>query len=60
VVFVKQPPGFIIEGKEHKVLRLHKALYGLWKGCGAWNIKLNTTISSLSFTKCATEHALYT
>jgi hypothetical protein len=28
-VFVEQPPGFSRPGQEHKVLRLHKALYGL-------------------------------
>jgi hypothetical protein len=29
VVFVKKASGFIIEGQVHKVLWLHKALYGL-------------------------------
>ena len=28
-VFVRQPPGFAIKGEEHRVLRLHKVLYGL-------------------------------
>jgi hypothetical protein len=28
-VYVRQPPGFIIPGKESKVLRLRKALYSL-------------------------------
>jgi hypothetical protein len=28
-VYVEQPVGFIIAGKEHKVLKLKKALYGL-------------------------------
>jgi hypothetical protein len=28
-VYVHQPPRFIIPSKENKVLRLHKALYGL-------------------------------
>ncbi|WVZ48804.1 LOW QUALITY PROTEIN: hypothetical protein U9M48_000211 [Paspalum notatum var. saurae] len=28
-VYVAQPPGFVIAGKERSVLRLHKALYGL-------------------------------
>ena len=28
-VFVRQPPGFAIKGAEHRVLQLHKALYGL-------------------------------
>jgi Reverse transcriptase (RNA-dependent DNA polymerase) len=28
-VYVTQPPGFEIQGQEHKILKLHKALYGL-------------------------------
>ena len=28
-VYVQQPPGFVIAGEEHRVLRLRKALYGL-------------------------------
>jgi hypothetical protein len=28
-VYVLQPPSFVIEGQEHKVFRLNKALYGL-------------------------------
>jgi hypothetical protein len=28
-VYVEQPMGFIVAGKEHKVLKLKKALYGL-------------------------------
>ena len=27
MVFVRQPPGFTVKGAEHRVLRLHKALY---------------------------------
>ena len=60
MVHEKQPPSFVITGKEHKVLKLCKALYMLRHAPWAWNIKLNTTISSLGFTKCATKHALYT
>ena len=29
-VFVRQPLGFTVKGEEHRVLRLCKALYGLW------------------------------
>jgi hypothetical protein len=28
-VFVSQPLGFTIKGAEHRMLRLHKALYGM-------------------------------
>src|SRR6185436_557552 len=43
-----------------KVLRLRNALYGLCQTPRAWNIKLDASLASLGFTKCATEHALYT
>jgi len=59
VVYVKQPPGCSSGGKEHKVLRLRKALYGLQQAPRAWNIKLDTALGSIGFTKCTTEHANY-
>jgi hypothetical protein len=34
-VYVHQPPGFVAEGREKKVLRLHKALYGLRRAARA-------------------------
>lgn len=36
-VYVAQPLGFIIDGKEDKVLHLDKALYGLRQASRAWN-----------------------
>jgi hypothetical protein len=58
-VYVKQPPGYIKEGEEHKVLKLHKALYGLRQAPRAWNIKLDRTLKSLGFEKSPLEHAMY-
>ena len=59
-VFVRQPLGFAVKGEEHMVLRLRKALYGLWQATRAWNAKLDATLGELGFTRCVTEHALYT
>lgn len=39
-VYVSQPEGFEVKGKENKVYRLHKALYGLKQAPRAWNVKL--------------------
>src|SRR6185312_2692389 len=36
-VYVRQPPGFVVEGQEDKVLRLDRALYGLRQAPRAWN-----------------------
>ena len=59
-VFIRQPPGFVVKGAEHRVLRLRKALYGLWQTPRAWNAKLDATLGELGFTQCATEHTLCT
>ena len=48
-VYVHQPPGFVIPGKENKVLRLRKALYGLRQAPRAWNAKLDSTLKQMGF-----------
>ena len=58
-VYVAQPPGFVVKGEESKVLRLHKALYGLRQAPRAWNIKLDACLLSLGFKRSTTEHAVY-
>ena len=45
---------------EHRVLRLHKALYGVRQALRAWNTKLDVTLGKLGFMWYTTEHALYT
>ena len=59
-VYVTQPPGFSAEGKEHMVLKLNKALYGLRQAPRAWNAKLDTSLTELGFRRCKSEHGLYT
>jgi hypothetical protein len=58
-VFVQQPPGFIHSGQDHKVLKLHKALYGLHQAPRAWNLKLDEKLGMLGFVKCTADHAIY-
>jgi hypothetical protein len=50
-VYVHQPPGFVIPGKENKVLRLRKAL--------AWNAKLDSTLKQMGFEQSPHEAAVY-
>ncbi|RVW63782.1 Retrovirus-related Pol polyprotein from transposon TNT 1-94 [Vitis vinifera] len=58
-VYVIQPSGFEIKGEEHKVLKLHKALYGLRQAPRAWNSKLDKSLRTLGFERCSLEHAVY-
>ena len=59
-IYAWQPPGFLDNDNPGKVLRLHKALYGLRQAPRAWNAKLDSTLLSLKFKHCASEHGMYT
>jgi hypothetical protein len=41
------------------MLRLRKALYGLWQAPRVWNTKLDSTLKTLNFKQSAHEHAIY-
>ncbi|KAD4586372.1 hypothetical protein E3N88_23973 [Mikania micrantha] len=58
-VYVTQPIGFVIKGKEEKVYRLNKALYGLRQAPRAWNMRLDKTLKELGFARCPQEQAVY-
>ena len=53
-VYVHRASGFIILGKENKVLRLRKALYGLGQAPRAWNAKLDSLSSKWGSNKVLT------
>jgi hypothetical protein len=48
-VYVHQSSVFAIPGKEGKVLRLRKVLYGLQQASRAWNAKLDSTLKGMGF-----------
>jgi Reverse transcriptase (RNA-dependent DNA polymerase) len=40
-VYIEQPPGYLKEGYEGKVLKLKKTLYGFKQAPRAWNIRID-------------------
>jgi hypothetical protein len=58
-VYVHQPSGFVIPGKEGKVLRLRKALYGLRQAPRSWNAKLDSTLKGMGFGQSPHEAVIY-
>ena len=40
-LYVEQPIGFVVEGREDKVLKLKKALYGLKQAPIVWNSRVD-------------------
>ena len=58
-VYVSQPEGYMVKGKENLVYKLHKALYGLRQAPRAWNTHLDRSLKELGFTRCTQEQAVY-
>ena len=44
---MKQPEGFVEEGKEHLVCRLKQSLYGLKQSHRCWNSMLDTHLKDM-------------
>ena len=58
-IYMEQPPGFIKEGQEHKVLRLQKAIYGLKQALRQWNKKLHATLFEMGFSRTYEDYGIY-
>ena len=58
-IFVEQPDGFVVQGKEDKVCLLKKALYGLKKAPRAWYSRIDDHLINLGFHKSLNEATLY-
>lgn len=58
-VYVNQPQGFVIKGKENMVYKLKRALYGLKQAPRAWYNKVESYFSKEGFEKCNSEYTLF-
>ncbi|KAG8501219.1 hypothetical protein CXB51_003321 [Gossypium anomalum] len=58
-IYIDQPQGFVVSGKEQMVYRLKKALYGLKQAPRAWYARIDTYLVSLGFNRSASEPTLY-
>lgn len=59
-VYVDQPDGFIVQGVEDKVYKLHKALYGLKQAPRAWCGEIDSYLAQCGFKRSISEATLYT
>lgn len=48
-IFMKQPEGFIVKGKEEYVYKLKRSLYGLKQAAKCWNERVNEALVSIGF-----------
>jgi hypothetical protein len=58
-IYMEQPQGFVHQGGEHLVCKIHKSLYGLKQSPRAWNQKLDTFFKSVEFMKSEANPSVY-
>ncbi|CAB4042840.1 Hypothetical predicted protein [Paramuricea clavata] len=58
-VYMKQPEGFEVKGKEHLVCKLNKSLYGLKQSSRCWNSVLDEHLKPIGFTQTESDPCIY-
>ena len=58
-IYMRQPQGFIVQGKESLVCKLRKSLYGLKQAPRQWYKKFDSFMYSTGFTRRQADHCCY-
>ena len=58
-IYMEQPEGFKVEGLEHLVLRLLRAIYGLKQAGLAWWKALSKSMEELGFTRLSSDAGIF-
>ena len=59
-LYLEQPAGFVVPGKEDQVCKLHKAIYGLKQSSKTWNDTIHMYLcDELKFTQSGGDPCLY-
>ncbi|KAK3894704.1 hypothetical protein Pcinc_001550 [Petrolisthes cinctipes] len=58
-VYMKQPDGFVEQGKETMVCKLKKSIYGLKQSPRCWNYALDSSLRELGFVQTSGDPCIY-
>ena len=58
-IYMQQPQGYEVKGKEKLVCRLKKSLYGLKQAPRQWYLKFDKFMSEQGYTRCHSDHCVY-
>ena len=58
-IYMVQPFGFVSKGREDKVCRLKKFLYGLKQSSRVWYFRFHETITAFGLTMVSEDHSVY-
>ena len=59
VIYMEQPEGWAVRGKENYVCLLKKAIYGLKQASRQWNIKIHQSLLDLGFSRTYSDAGVY-
>ena len=59
-IYMRQPPGYEISGRERQVLKLKKSLYGLKQSPRCWNEKFCHYLKQRGFTESGADPCIFT
>ena len=58
-VYMKQPEGYVVKGKESLVCKLKKSIYGLKQSPRCWNSVLDQFLKKIGFVQATSDPCLY-
>jgi len=58
-IYMQQPEGFVVNGKEDLVCKLNKSLYGLKQASRAWYQKMDQALLNIHFRRLQTDSCVY-
>jgi len=58
-IYMAQPKGFVVEGKERMGCRLKKSIYGLKQASRQWYLKFDGPISKFEFKENVEDNCIY-
>ena len=58
-IYMQQPQGYEVKGKENLVFRLKKSLYGLKQAPRQWYLKFDKFMAEQGYDRCHSAHCVY-
>ena len=58
-IYMQQPQGYEVKGKENLVCRLKKSLYGLNQALRKWYLKFDKFVIEYGYSRCHSDHCVY-
>ena len=58
-IYMEQPLGFVEKGKENKVCKLERSIYGLKQSSRQWYLRFHNAVTSYDFQMIEEDHCVY-